>query len=458
MLAKGIALATAGAASATSPSSVRASARHLADLLGPTSEVQTADEVALRAAQTASYATSVGPRPRRAAGRSLTADVLYATGVAGWLVAGPGDGQPTNDEVADALAEYLAGPSVPIWRYLGIDADLALGDGPVDIAGWQLVVLDRVQLANLLPVAPVSAHAPNRPWNPDTWSGTAFLRRVEPDARPITGLMLYFGGPYPERVAWPAMLVLSCWTNDVVTVWSDHEVEPGRHVGTRLDRVWYDTIGGEDWEIERPMTASLGVTPPKESMFRRFCAEVSALLPDPDAATWRGRALTRAAFRFLAAGEHAAVRPEPFHDERVPEAIVGYVAALEGLVAPDGASGEVARKVAQRTAVLVGRDDEDRLRTAEVLRIAYTARSRWAHGDDLRPQDTPDVAGLRDIARRAFIAWLANTAEYNGRDDLRDHCDRALLSTAARAELVAPLDALRDRVARGGPTPTALEG
>ncbi len=134
---------------------MRTTARQLADLLGLTSEVQIADEVALHAAQAASHATSVGQRPRRAAGRRLTSDVLYATGVAGWLVAG--DGLPTHNEIVDALAQYLAGPCIPIWRYLGIDADLILSDGPVDIAGWHLVVLDGVQLANLLPLPLVAS-------------------------------------------------------------------------------------------------------------------------------------------------------------------------------------------------------------------------------------------------------------------------------------------------------------
>jgi hypothetical protein len=114
------------------------------------------------------------------------------------------------------------------------------------------------------------------------------------------------------------------------------------------------------------------------------------------------------------------------------------------------------RKVQQRTAVLIGRDDDDRVATSELLRKAYQARSRWAHGDELREQDSPDVAAVRDVVRRAFISWLAVTDGGVPPDILAGRCDTALLSQAAYAGLRAPTESLRVRVAGRGTPPPVL--
>jgi len=139
-------------------------ARRLADLLASTEGGITADKRAAAAAKAAGYAS--GTRRGRA-GRQLDGDALYDTGVAGWLVA-DANLRSGEDEVIDGLAHYLAGPHEPIWRYLGIDADLHLLDGPIDVAGWELVVMDKAELVAISPLPGTSTYVPRPTWDPQT--------------------------------------------------------------------------------------------------------------------------------------------------------------------------------------------------------------------------------------------------------------------------------------------------
>lgn len=424
--------------------------RHVAETLAGTAEAKLVNASAHAAATANGYGVRTDRAGEVLAGRSLDEDAIVGTGLAGWLLdSGGGRIQPVGaDEVVEALSVFLGGPPVPIARYVGIDADVVLAGGPVEVAGWELVVADRDLLRTIQPVPPLLDWAPTRTWDPEMWRGAAFLRRVEPDATPAFGLRLYLQGAFPELAFWAPLLVLSCFKNEVVTVWSDHVVEPGRHVGTQLDRVWYDTIGGEDWAVDRPMTASLGIEPTGEDMFRRFCTEFSAALDLGDSTSQRAKVQRRSSERFLRAAEHSYVRPDSVDPARQPDAIAAYVACLESLVAPDGSAGEVARKVEQRAAVLVGSDDEARLRVAEETRRAYRARSSWAHGDDIRERDRPDIAALRDTVRRVLIAWVAITRAGTAPGEFGDACDRALLSATARDDLLRPVAELRARVGR----------
>lgn len=425
--------------------------RHVAETLAGTAEAEPVNELAHACAMANGYGVRTDHAGVVSAGRSLDEDAIVGTGLAAWLLDSGGTRiQPVAiiDEVVEALSAFLAGPPVPIARYVGIDADVVLSGGPVDVGGWELVVADRDLIRGIQPVPPLLDFAPAKTWDPEMWHGATFLRRIEPDASPAFGLRLYLQGAFPELAFWAPLLVLSCFKNEVVTVWSDHVVEPGRHVGTRLDRVWYDTIGGEDWTVDRPMSASLGIEPPGEDMFRRFCAEFGAALDLGDSTSQRAKVLRRSAERFLRAAEHSYVRPDSVDPARQPDAIAAYVACLESLVAPDGSAGEVARKVEQRTAVLVGSDDGARLGVADETRRAYRARSSWAHGDDIRERDRPDIAALRDTVRRVLIAWVAITRAGTAPGEFGAACDRALLSAMARDDLLRPVADLRARVSQ----------
>ena len=67
-----------------------------------------------------------------------------------------------------------------------------------------------------------------------------------------------------------------------------------------------------------------------------------------------------------------------------------YVIALEGLLAGDEPDhSELTRKVSQRAAVfLAGKDGTQRLEIAKLVRDAYAARSRYAHGSESERRST----------------------------------------------------------------------
>jgi hypothetical protein len=429
--------------------SLRASGSDLADQLADQPEFTAAVTAADRAALANGYGIQ---RPeaakvhKRNAGRALTANALVATGVAGWLASDPTERTATTDEVVDALAGYLAGPAVKTWRYIGIDADISRPFAPMEIAGWELVVVDEPHLEALLPLPPTARYAPHQPFIPHRWSGTVFLRQHQPDARVMTGFGIHFPGAFPERAARLPMLILSCWDPDeVVTVWSDHHIEPGRHIATRLDRVWFNTYSFDDEEVELPYTSSLGIRPPDELRFRRHCAELTALLPDETTEAKDARRLRLAANRFLAAGEHAVGTATPMDKERQPDAVFNYVAALESLVTGDKSDGAIARIVAQRSAVLAATNGADRARIYDLVGAAYSARSKWAHGDE--PGTLPNIPELRAVVREVFMAWLAIWPRFGNPKRFGDACDRAIVSGAARIAFLEPIDRLRQAIA-----------
>jgi hypothetical protein len=120
-------------------------------------------------------------------------------------------------------------------------------------------------------------------------------------------------------------------------------------------------------------------------------------------------------------------------DEERDEVLLHYVIALEALLA-DEEQADLARKVTQRAAVLVGDDDSARLRYAALIRSAYTARSKYAHGDE--PHQV-DLAELRMATCGVMLRWLVlQAAADRNRRLLPELLDDALLSARTRAEVV----------------------
>jgi hypothetical protein len=146
---------------ASGSKTLRPAAVDLADQLSRRPEFGAVDSAADRAALANDYGvrTPAAPRGRkRTAGRALTASALVATGVAGWLAAGPDKRTATTDAVVEALAAYLSGPGLPSWRYLGIDADIRRPFAPQLIADWELVVPDANFLRTLTGTVALRVH------------------------------------------------------------------------------------------------------------------------------------------------------------------------------------------------------------------------------------------------------------------------------------------------------------
>jgi hypothetical protein len=443
VLAKGRELASDGNAKA---GPAEPSAEDLARRLAQTPEVEHADRLALELAKRTRYALRhPGGKPLesfedysgRPVGRALDAKSLQTTGVAGLLQTG----EAVDDTaIADELIGYLAGPAVPIYLYAGLNADIQLS-APLLVAEWELVTPSADELRSLLPLPSLTPYQPSLPWSPSDWAGLAFLRSERPDARPITGLVISFPRAHPEWTLWRPLLALSVCTNDVIKMWSEHLVEPGRYVHTRFENVAWNIIGGPDEELEVPWPTTINITRDQEEQFRRMVTAVARLLPAEqrsDSGDKQYKTLRLAAEHFLAAGQYSYGQATPIDSEHEPEALLHYVIVLEALLSED--DREVSRKVAQRTAVLAGRDDADRLAVYAVTRDAYNARSKYAHGVLPKGSAKTDLETLRDVVRRVLLSRLilGHTPQTGPEEKktLVQLCDEALLSTNVRDQQI----------------------
>jgi hypothetical protein len=111
------------------------------------------------------------------------------------------------------------------------------------------------------------------------------------------------------------------------------------------------------------------------------------------------------------------------------DATFRYVASIEAALTGDD-HGDLTRKVAQRAAILIGRNDEDRLDVYGQIRAAYAARSAYVHGS--RPKSV-DLHKLETLTRRVLVHWPFVASKYRV-NELPEVLDRALLSRAALNE------------------------
>ena len=395
-------------------------------------EVEAANAIAEQVAMVNGYAIrDVGGR--RVAGRSLGAREIEEIGLAGALMAAA-DFDESN--VVESLEGYLAGPGIGRVHVVGIDADLVL-TAPLQIERWELIRADAATFSAMSPFPALAAFQRQRLWDPERWSGMALLRRPT-DKPPVTGLMLKMPRPYPEWDAWLPLTVLALAQPDVVTMWSEHDVEPGRWGIELMNEVWYDyrTYGlpGEEEDYEQIGASSIGVTPVNEVIFRKQVEAISAYLPADPGPNAKGRPLQRynrvkrASQRLLAAGKHAVGSATPWDEVRAMDSLIHYVVALEALLAKEGETTEISRRIAQRAAVVAGTSDSDRLRIEAEIRKVYSLRSKVLHG--IADPAAADLETLRAIVRRVLLARLVHdSAPWN--PPFEELCDQALLSSEA---------------------------
>lgn len=179
---------------------------------------------------------------RRSAGRPLSADALFETGMAGLLLSGGGVDVPT---LAAELAGYLAGPAIPTWDYAIVDADVTLSRPVPVVDGWELVTPTSEQLAGLVGVPSAAQHVPQRTFNLELYGGLAMLRRIDPAGKPHSGLVLYFD-TRPAHALWQPILAMSLYQNPVVRLRAQYDVEPGRRIDVLFDRVYTEPWTRQD--------------------------------------------------------------------------------------------------------------------------------------------------------------------------------------------------------------------
>ena len=367
-----------------------------------------------------------GGGPRKA-GRQLTAKVILDTGVAGVLA----EGGVAKAALIKELTGYLSGPAIPVWDYAIIDADLRLQKAVEVVDGWELVTPTADELSALMGVPSGAHHLPSPPFPLDLYSGLAMLRRIDPDAKAVTGWLINFDFR-PTHTLWLPLIALSLYQNPVVQLWAKYKVEPGRRVNTLFDRVYI-----EPWtpdgviEIERVRRGDFELDETKEGEFRGFLKKVGpmlmaiAMVPEGSKKRSREQAarLRRVAEHFLTAGEDAHGEGEVLSEFNA-DAVLHYVIALESvLTGADSEKTELTRKVVQRAAIIAGVDDGDRIAVSDTVRAAYNARSAYAHGSEPKKIELPQ---LRRVVRDCVLAFLILEGQEGGKD-LGQLADSALL-------------------------------
>ncbi|WP_431948048.1 hypothetical protein [Micromonospora marina] len=363
---------------------------------------------------------------------------------------------PTSlpDRLATDLAGYLAGPAVAITEFAVIDADLRIR-GEHEVAGWGL---SRLSAADLDTITPLPS---TRPFGADPWDEAlragdcCVLRRTAdhltarfPSVFPRDVMTSLFE---PELViaAWEPLLLLNLAQPDRVIVAAEYEVEPGRLVervrGTGLGLVPQTYDGVEEFEVpawgpcyldEADVADVLAFTNAMSPLLARWqTPEQHELRPDRKRATEAGQRLHRSAHQFVALGPRLGAGGDVLHERERAEIIFWYVSALEHLMIlkSEKGEGDFTRKVSQRTAVLIGLDDEERLEILRTVKQAYNIRSQVAHGALPSGNGLATLPGqLRAYLRRVFRNLIILGPLF----DLATICDNALVSAAVREEQI----------------------
>jgi hypothetical protein len=457
------------------PLTPRLLAEHLAEL--PT--CRASDSIALEAAITNGYAVSARRPPTpsgksadlgdvpagtsagtsspsgkesQPAGRPLGWETIVSTGILGLL-----QSRASHDyrAVAVDLAGYLAGPPIDIWDYAILDGRVSTGHPIQVIDGWELVTSTVEELRHLLPLPATASYQPDRPFAPQDYAGLTMLRRVRPGVRPLHAPAFRWDVLYSQAInrpaypLWRPLLVLSLFENSVLQLWARYQVEPARRIDKLFDDVvWEVRAIDADSDYEQPMTGSFGMRADVPKM-QRFLAEIASRMPQdqseaPDKEPKATARLRRCAEHFITAGSNAHGEGEVL-SELNADAVLHYVIALEGLLSGDSEDhSELTRKISQRAAILAGTDATSRLQIDRLVRGAYDARSKYAHGTT--PKKEIDLPALRRVVRDCVLTRLV-VGDATAEGPLHQTADHALLSNDILERCIRkPLDLFWERV------------
>jgi hypothetical protein len=438
---------------------IAADSEHAEDLATHLRAVNAAATTAARASGYLHVANDENPRNPAGDtwGRKLNIRTLRTLGISGLLQTRSHPAPPAD--VVEDLAAYLAGPHVPCERMFVIDADLPL-DSPHTIAGWRM---ERVQVGDLVPLTPLPS---TREFADDPWDealslgGCVVLRRDTGDIRPRVSTMFpaWIGADLAEPevriAAWRPMLLLNLAATDRVVVAAEYEIEPGRvvdrirgtGVGLSVDGDDVDTWDVPAWGPYSPLSAELDdmltATAALEPFLAAFETRPQAPKDERERVQKAEGRLRSSTHRLLAQGPRLGVDGDVVSPRDRAEVLFWFVSALEHLLIPEKGGGDFSRKVAQRTAVMIGDGDEDRLTVYRDVARCYSLRSRFAHGDAIEPEDldvlpTKAYGYLREVLRTLIIL--------GPHFKVADTCDDALVSASVRAEqITVPVSAVID--------------
>ncbi|MEU0572249.1 hypothetical protein ABZ297_43555 [Nonomuraea sp. NPDC005983] len=383
-----------------------------------------AGDAVRRAADAAARANRYldGERGDRQAGRALQGDALFRLGVAALLRS---NHEFNAEALAGQLAAYLAGPPEVLWRYFVINIDWEL-PSPIDLGGWRLSRPGADEWRAQRPVPIAADHAATQAWDPLLESGWhVVLAAPDPELAPARGLPLRLLSRGPStRSAWAPLLAVNLWSDEPARIVAEYVVEPGRTVDCLYSSIPYTYTGSPGDEHEVPLLGPLHVDNSHSEQLIRFLTKITTRLTEQELSTKLHDRIRRSAMRFLDTSDKVGYHADVTFPDDEPQVVLNYMTSLENLLSSDESPGDLARRTAQRAAILIGEDDGDRLRTLRCVKDAYNVRNRIAHGSDPHPRKLTEAATqIRSILRRALIAAIVL-----GETELGLLCDEALFS------------------------------
>jgi hypothetical protein len=356
-------------------------------------------------------------------GGDLTADDLTQTGVAALLGS---DKQFDPQTVGAELTRYAARGDVERLYLVGLNA-CDLPDGPVLVAGWDLVRLGRSGVEDLMPVPAAARFMPQPGWDLTAAAATWWLRRSAGRQARRKGRVLDFSGRALYEHAAAPLLTLALVDDAALQPLSSYVVDRGVAVHrTGGEDLTYDDLrhgpNDEDVHPEFHDHESYSYFGGRRSQaewpeWRRFCEVVGPMVESVYQKVSQGRQgaerFTRAAGHFLDAVMHASPHGPP--QQRT---VLEFSIALEVLLVTG--NSEASLQFRNGAAWLSGRNDAARKAIHAHARDLYNAGSKYRHADkllslyDSRDHDAPpasgkvfDIATGRALVRKLLLPGLA---------------------------------------------------
>ncbi|MFI1700725.1 hypothetical protein ACH419_32830 [Streptomyces bobili] len=330
-----------------------------------------------------------------------------------------------EEEVADSFVAFCTAPAPAVEDWLLLTGDLPEGTR-IPLGRYSLQTFTADELRQMGPMPALRTLQPGG-LNFQMLEGAPFIHAPDPSrASERSGAPWFdFTGPRPEAQHWRALLPLILWSPELLHVDTVFDVERGREFGLHPNHVpitlqVYENPYGSPEEVEVRETGSFHIASAELPRLEAFCTAVTAKIDAVmDGATRRPRLPRRRALRLERAARHllqAHQRTRSDYgvwEQEIDELHLDYVIALEALMAsPDDKHEGVTERIRSRASALF-LTPSLRASVGKIVQEAYSARSKYVHGDVLKDQDESKrltcLRQLRLIVRQIVLRWLVLT-------------------------------------------------
>ncbi|GFE27519.1 HEPN domain-containing protein [Streptomyces nigrescens] len=357
------------------------------------------------------------------------------------------------EDIADSFVAFCTAPAPAVEDWLLLTGCLPEGTR-IELGRYTLQTFTADELRQLGPMPALYGRQPGG-LDLRLLAGAPFVHAPDPDrASDRSGAPWFdFTGPRPEARHWKALLPLILWSPELLHVDAVFDVERGREFGLHQNRVpttfqIYEDHDGRYEEVEVREVGSFHITRTELPRLQAFCTAVTAKIDAVMDGTTSGRRLPRRrALRLERAARHLlqayqrTYSDDGVWEQEADELHLDYVIALEALMAsPNDKHEGISERIRSRAAALF-LTPSLREQVETIVQEAYSARSKYVHGDVLKDQDeSKKLAALRDlrlIVRQIVLRWLVLTP-YDT-EDLAPLLDSAVDDTGRERAIDEPL-------------------